>query len=69
MKTKITPRLYLVQSISAHDTITTIFTDANEASQFESDIWDGGDIVASTIYYADESIDGHVDWIESAEAS
>lgn len=67
MKTKITPRLYRVEAISAYDTITRIFTEANAASQFESDIWDNGNIVYTFINYADESIDGEVNWIESAE--
>lgn len=68
MKVKITPSLYRVEAISSHDTITAIFTDANVAGEYESGIWDYGGIVSSTIYYADESIDGAVDWIKSAES-
>ncbi len=65
MQVKITPRLYRLTAISAHDTITSIYTDADVASQAESDIWDDGGIVGSSIDYADESIEGEINWIKS----
>jgi hypothetical protein len=67
MQQLIIPRLYRLTAISAHDTITAIYTDADVASQAESDIWDDGGIVSTSIDYADESIDGEVNWKTSEE--
>lgn len=67
MQIKIIPRLYRLSAISAHDTITGIYTDPNVASQAESDLWDDGGIVGTSIDYADESIDGEVNWKSSEE--
>jgi hypothetical protein len=60
MQKLIIPMLYRLTAISAHDTITVIYTDADVASQAESDIWDDGGICSTSIDYADESIDGEV---------
>jgi hypothetical protein len=68
METQITPRLYKVEALYAHDTLSSIFTDISLANEYESELWDDGGVYASTIYYADKSIDGYVDWVKSEES-
>jgi hypothetical protein len=68
LRTRISPRLYRLTAISSHDTFTSIYTDPNAVSQAESDIWNDGGICSTLIDYADESIDGEVNWIESEES-
>lgn len=63
----IIPRLYQLQVISAHDTETSVFTDASVCSEAEYLAWDRGGVVSTEVSYADESIDGHVNWLDSAE--
>lgn len=63
MPEQIIPRLYRLTAISGYDTtITEIFTDAGVAIERESDLWDDGGIVSTSIDYADESVDNRVIW-------
>lgn len=62
MKKQIIPRLYRLTAISAHDTITSICTTIEAAKLLERQLWDDGGIVSTSIDYADESIDGYVNW-------
>jgi hypothetical protein len=64
---KITPRLYQLTAVSAHDTFVTLYTDPDVLQQDEADLWEQGGITFTKIEYADESIDGRVVWLKSEE--
>lgn len=61
-KQQIIPRMYRVTAMSSHDTITGVFSDDLLAFKYESQLWENGGIVSSSIDYADEAIDGVVIW-------
>lgn len=62
MNIKIEPTLYSLMLMEAHDTRELTFTDLEVAKVYEQEAWDEGGIFLSSIYYANESIDGRVDW-------
>ena len=64
---KISPRLYKLEAQASHDTITQIFTDICAATKAESDLYDGGGICSTCVYYAHASVDGVVIWHKAGE--
>ena len=60
--TKISPPLYRVMAISAHDTEVEIFTDQEAARQASKDFCDMGGYCCVSTTWSDRSIDGHVIW-------
>jgi len=68
-KLKISPRLYKLEAIASHDTITLIFTDICAANKAESELWDAGGICSTSIDYAHASVDGVVIWHNAGNRS
>jgi hypothetical protein len=67
MVTKITPRLYQVTGYFGTEENTFIFTDIEAATYMMSELASSNNCLTISIEYADEAIEGVVDWISSCE--